>query len=611
MLLGAAFTPADCAVFSTGTLNPSATFAPRPPEVPSSPSSPSLSPSRAPPARPDISDYTLHAKELSSRVDVPALLGLPSASTRSADNFASAVRWIRDPAQYKPVDDQLRFHERSAAHAPITRLTSANVRRMEEVGQIRKIPPSEVRGHVRVFGVPEHAKRRVRIIKNPVEINRILDESTTTKVDMASKIDIINLVGDANIHFTAAFDFKSWYDQFILHPEIGRRMCFKKGRQHFALVTAPMGQRQIVEVAHTATEKIADAPGAQCRRLVIIDNCLFAGASADEVAHDARQFIARSAAVGAVINEDTEQLQSLITDRGEWGGVAFNLSARTVALTGKIRDKIEQSWAARHSWTYRNLAAHYGLLFWAIGLTNVSPGDFFAALRYYGHVCRNFSTMESSSDCSDDMIRAYWEQPAVVWGTAWSDLGAWTAAVLRSEPVRVDTSARSAQPAQPDWIVCVDSCRVGWGYIALAPRTGEVRYHGARWTAAFRDANRDKLHRSVFTEPEGTLLSLCHLLTAKDVKQHIVIFTDNTATMYAGRKGFNTRSADINGVLGRLRRLFPSDLFSFEFSHIKGTDNSVADALSRGRIPTTSMLVGATARLRTHTVGGGGSIAPL
>ena len=100
-----------------------------------------------------------------------------------------------------------------------------------------------------------------------------------------------------------------------------------------------------------------------------------------------------------------------------------------------------------------------------------------------------------------------------------------------------------AHGAQHDvtWRLCTDACRFGWGYVALNDSTGEVRWHGARWTSDFASRNRGKLHRSTFTEPEAVVASCCHLLRRNGKRQRVVVGTDNIPTKCNFEKGFGAQ----------------------------------------------------------------------
>ena len=540
----------------------------------------------------DRSEWPLHAKRVDV-LDLKELELMETATPQTIVNNSHALDWIQDPRRYDKVPVE------AARKAPWTALTSDQIRQLIETGIIEEILPGEVLGGVRVFLVAEPSKRRFRVIKCPELINFFLGRDTLMKLDMATKAQIIGLVHKGS--FGAEYDFSSFFDQFELRYDISRRQCFKKGRKWYRLCRGAMGQRQMVEVAHTTTKKLADFPGRECATEAVIDNVAFVGGSGADsgpVLRDAERFLERVRRVNGTLNGDTSDPMSLISTKMVFCGVELDFTDKTVRMTQKVLEKLRLSHGNRAGWTRRNLAAHFGLLFWAVGLVVVNPGDYFDALKFYAGVCRAFSLLE------DPLDGDFWEEPAGVDGAAEQALIAWTECVLQNVPRKVPPP-RNGEPV--DWIVCVDSCASGWGYVAVDGLSGETRAHGERWTRDFRALHSHQLHQSVFTEPHGAFNTACHLLSHSGRLQRVHFMTDSVATQTGGNKGFNARSATINDVLVRLRRTFPAEFFEFSFEHLPGTSNTVADYLSRGKAVSSDLMEGAAAAMRAHPLLGGGS----
>jgi len=513
----------------------------------------------APAAIARLAELPLHCKNV-SRIDLDGLSNLPSNTVETADRWRHARGWLDDFSRYAAVPRS------GAAETPHARLSNADIRRLVDAGVVEETSPDNVRGHVHVFAVPEFFKNRRRPIKNPAAINETLGKDTLMTLDMATKCSIIELVLKGN--FAISFDFASYFDQFSLNKDIANLQCFRKGKKIYRLCSGAMGQRQMVEVAHTATKKLADVPGRESVSEVIIDNVIYVG-ERDQLLRDGAAFVERVRSVRGTLNEDTTDLDRLIVQRGEWGGVAFDLERKTTWLTDKIINKIKLSWARRAEWSYRNLLAHYGLLFWALGILDVSPGDHYAALRFYSHLCMSFAAAKENHQ------EPGYDEPAVVWPTALQALGEWTAAVLANKPRQL------AVKHDVVWRMCTDACRFGWGYVAMNEASGEIRTHGAQWGSDFVQRNRAVLHRSTFTEPEAVVASCCHLLARNGTRQRIVVGTDNIPTKCNGNKGFSARSFAQNECRARLRRLFPPGEFDFDFRYVPGDENIYADELSR------------------------------
>ena len=499
----------------------------------------------------------------------------------------SALRWTYDVSRYAGVGN--RDHTFKANEIPITYLTSADIKEMLRRNVIREISLKDIRGRVRVFPIPEWLKHRRRIVRHTTDINDWLDKTTVATVDMATKRDLMSFA-HMGTH-VLSLDAQAFYDQFPITDEVGAYSCFRKGRKFYALTTAPTGQRHTVEVGHTTLQRLIHMPGKRCTTLAIIDNAYFAG-SAEDCEHDGGAFLERCRDINCAINGDPDagNLSELIVREADCGGIRINMELKTIRLPEKMLDKIRLSWDLRPRWTRRSFVSHMGLLFWSVGIVTANPGDYFECLRDYARLCREMAyyTDDTARDAYLDAAIEFQPEPL-------RDLESWTLQVLKNLPRRAPKP--DGLQSAPDWIACVDACGTGFGYFAINPETGETRSYGRRWPREFEEKHRALLHRSVFTEPHGVIMSMCHLLNHTGVHQHVFIFTDSVTTMAGGNRGYNSRSAEVNDILKRLRNLFPEDLYQFTFAHIAGKDNIVADALSRGRAPTSDEIDGARHRL--------------
>lgn len=537
------------------------------------------------------SALNIHVKNV-GRINTDALHALETATPESARRFAHSDLWRTDASKYDHVP-RLQKHQ-----IPITVFSSENVRIMLKHGVIKEI--KDPQGPVILFPVEEPNKMdmfgnmgRLRPIRHTNLINEYCGRETLSFSNMATKRDI--LLFPRRGLWAAQFDFSAYFDQILLNEEVGRRMCFRKGRRFYQVTTVPMGQRHSVEIAQNATNKMLDFPDRECESAAIIDNVIIYGESREAVIRDCGRFLARVKQVGGTLNEidvntaTVEDIGTHVKQQLEWGGIVLDFDAKRTQLTQKHVDKLRLSWANRESWTFRDVAVHFGLLFWAIGIVEVNPAVYFRALHFYAHMSRAFALLES------DKVKGNWDAPATasIWPEAFSSIKDFTDRVIANDP----RSAAAPAESEPDWLVSVDSCRRGWGYLAVCPRTGEIRTHGACWDRRFVRQNRDKLHRSVFTEPHGTVRAMCHLLTKSDAHQRVRIWTDSVTTMVAGIKGFNSRSEDVNSCMLRLYNFFPREHYSFEFGFIPGKKNIVADAQSRGLRVSWADLEGGAAQL--------------
>ena len=468
--------------------------------------------------------------------------------------------------------------------------------RLAEFGVTREIAKEEVAGCVRIFTVLELHKRRHRRISYTFEANEIFGKETLRKGSFATKKEICNFVL-AGSHF-AAFDFAAYYDQFVYAPEVGKFFCFKKGNKFFALNTLAMGQRQAVQTAQAATELILDFPGRRCKVVrATIDNVIFVG-TYEDVAHDAKIFRQRCKIANVTLNDidkiESEGEKFYIKTCDEWCGVKIDCESKTVSLTQKTVDKLKVSWSNRATWSWRNFAAHVGLLFWTWGIIDVPIETYHPLLSFISSTSRLLQ--------ADDTL---WDQPANIYNSVWPYLTKWT-------QLSFDNSPRQVKPSSDlKWFVATDASSWGWGYVAFDMESGSIQTHGQRWTKKqlvdiFSRNGVHKIKKSVYSEPLAIYFSLCHLLKSDSPKKmhlssvaststlqrtKVHVATDNSAAQHTMNRGFASRSFDINKSIENLRSAFPESNFDISYSYVPGYRNP-ADAFSRGKASSVSTMNG-------------------
>lgn len=510
------------------------------------------------------SKWPVHAKMV-GRIDYDALSQLPASAATKAI-WESEKGWLIDPARYAavPTTKRVRGAKRMQRDWFATLL---------KCGLIAPVPADEVLGAVDVFPTAEEAKQRNRLIKEPKLINELLGKETLRALRFPTKREICELTRAGE--YFIALDMAAYYDQFALGEEVSRRFCFTNGERGanqvtYRALTLTMGQRQAVGVADAATNLLLDFPKRGRVARSIIDNVIFVG-SKEQVVADATTFIERVRSVGATLNEiDVQQpvtraqVAALAKTSGEWGGIALDMTSKTVKMSPKTLDKIRRSWDSRHSWTWRHFAAHIGLLFWSWGIIALPMADFFAVLRFVSEMGRRFT--------EDPTL---WDRRADIWPSVWPQLERWTDLAVANAPRLVP------QQSTAELLVMTDASEWGWGYVALDESTGQVHQHGERWSYDLRRNHGSKLRHSTFAEPQAVINTMCHLLRA-DSPRHVRFGSDNTVTVASYNRGFNTHSFDINECLRRCHDYF-GDGWTFEFMHIPGEKN-LADPFSRNRV---------------------------
>jgi len=438
-------------------------------------------------------------------------------------------------------------------------MRDGDVALMEAAGVVERTHRNAVRGHVKMFLHDEPAKDRYRPIRNTQDFNDVTDRSICGKTSMATKKDVVAAIhaGDYMIQL----DFAAFYDQIRLGEEVRPLFCFREGSSYWRLTTLAMGTRIAVGVAGALTALLLDF-GPSSKALSIIDNVIFIG-SKEEVIRDAATFVARCEKVGLTFNEDTSDLASLVKQKDVWAGVAIDLANKTVALSEKSHGKTVFSWNNRNNWTWRQFAAHIGLLWWAVGINEIEVHEFYEVLRFVSHASRLL-------EARDEL----WNERAIIWASVWPKLEKWTQILLANKP-RVVPPPSSVGPT---WVMATDACRYGWGVVATNLQDGTSMCYGGRWFADFvKQHGEEKMKRSTFTEAHAIIAAACKLFRAKS-KLHVRVLTDSTTAVSTYNRGFNTRSYDLNECAARLKLLMPQH--SFEFEHIAGSRNP-ADWWSR------------------------------
>jgi hypothetical protein len=479
---------------------------------------------------------------------------MPVKNEELAARWRTAIPWLTQASTYGELP------LRGAQGMPKTRLSNADLKVMQGCGLIERVQPQDVRGHVNLFKTAEASKKRFRPIRHTMDVNEVYGKESLLEVTFPLKRDICNLV-HAGTDFIA-FDFAAWYDQFRLHEDVRNLFCFgDRTGTAFRLCTLPMGQRQAVGIAHTATECLLSFEKSTTAA-AIIDNSIFVG-SREACIKDATTFIGRSQHVGATLNEDVSHVERLVCQEGDWSGIHLNMRTKCVSLAQKAVDKTIASWHRRQQWTWRGFAAHVGLLFWAWGILDLPMAEFFPVLRFVSEKGRMLTEHPQ-----------WWDQPAVIWESVWPSPQRWTQLVMSNVPRRVSVDE------EPTLIVATDASAYGWGYVALNTVSGQVYVHGEPWSYAMRRYHGSRLGETTFSEPQAIRASLCHLLKL-GMPHRVRIATDSTVSVASYNRGFNTHSFHINECLKQCNRLF-GGMFVMDFVHIEGATNP-SDGVSRGK----------------------------
>lgn len=264
----------------------------------------------------------IHAP-LVSQIDLDKLIELADGTPLQRD-VQLAVRFLQDPTLHCEFDSSV---------APRSSIKLSQVHQLVQNGFAEEVPETAVRCWGLCSTIPEVSKQRLRVIHDMLPENVFCEAAP--KIHLRSIRDLKALA--QNNALAATFDFKCWYYQLPLSPEVQRFCGFRVGKRWFCLKVGPMGHKHLVFVAHTITRALAEDyadPTTHVETDVIIDNVSFWSNSVASLEARIKRFKERCAIVGAVIGQEGAA-NSTVTHRG----MCFNLIDKTVALKPQWTEK--------------------------------------------------------------------------------------------------------------------------------------------------------------------------------------------------------------------------------------------------------------------------------
>ena len=514
------------------------------------------------PAKEEIENFHLHLKHVGT-LDCVALAQLYCKHPEILQEALAALEtYIHNPSIYEKflAPD---FHPRSMAPAFIS---AQHSQQMIDHGLVEPVEYADCKGSVVIFKVLELFKERFRLIQHPKEHNEKLPPAPKVTFNSTeTRRQSVHLGTHA-----ADRDVASYYHHFLLAVLVRNFFCARlpmaDGKtQLVRLRLGPTGQSHMVYVAVAVMNAILDFDRRSTYTDSHIDNILFIGSYKD-VYHDLVQVIQRCESINIQLNDPTPDLISLVKTNVEWCGMVLDLSNKSVCMTKKSMDKLALSWSGREGWTWQGFAAHIGLLWWSMQILKIPACRFFEVLRFVSDTSR---AMQAAGD-------RHWNRPAVIYPSVWRDLVIWTDIAMKNEPVYV------VPHKEPDVRFLVDASSFGWGFVAHDIVTNKTYQYGSRWSPSFISKHSDRLGKSTFTEPWAVIFTKNRL--TKLIKRPNISFyggCDNSPTVWVFNKGFSSRSYSMNHAALTDHLLF-ADRHQCLLRHVKGSDNVLADAKSRG-----------------------------
>ena len=330
------------------------------------------------------------------------------------------------------------------------------------------------------------------------------------------------------------------------------------GDRKFAYTTLPMGFRPSCDVAQSTAEFLLDFEHPTVLTAAYIDNFIFAGDDKEKFLEAVSTFRDRCSTAGVILNEEPVDIEgSEIDVLGEHYSRHGDPSSFTRSLTSSSCEKLQVAARVIEFQTHslisrRQMAAVFGILFFASNVLEVCPAPYFYALRAY---------REMASETID------WDSTASrLSSSALHELRGWLQLCSLNTPIPIVSAKPLFVPAID---ITVDAS--AWGCGAVVCRDGKITEFSRPWTP--EELATLNLHSSVVAEPRGVEHAVMATLEA-GFRGCVRIHTDHMPLVFAAARGFASCF-----WYNKLLLCFPNTTFEFVF--VPGHNNP-ADRLSRG-----------------------------
>ncbi|KAJ9444465.1 Pol polyprotein [Diplonema papillatum] len=184
------------------------------------------------------------------------------------------------------------------------------------------------------FTVDKRAPGQLRFILSCESINRATAHVPLPPCDLPSYATIVTTV--LSRKWVAEFDFRSFFFQFALPPEVRKYFCFRVEGRLMWMTRLPMGYRAAPQAAQAVSLElaVAAAQGVDVQVLAWIDNVIFVADTEAEVMEASARFKALTSKYGLTI--------------GSWS----KPSTRAVLL-GLDLDLAAKRWRVDPAWTMK------------------------------------------------------------------------------------------------------------------------------------------------------------------------------------------------------------------------------------------------------------------
>jgi hypothetical protein len=503
--------------------------------------------------RTEQSEWPLHVKPVIGSISYEELLRLPVTKNETRAKFEKEISWCTDEKNY--VDLMKRANKDTRTKGRCL-LMKKDILRLTEVGKYEIAQTCH--SMCNAFDTAEPARKRRRALLEPL-INDLIFKTDLCGIKLSTSNDVHEMF---TRKFVILFDASAYYDQFRLSEDVRNYNGILSGNTLLRSTVLGTGFRKACDVAHTTSELLIDFPMNDVPTILYIDNFGFGCDDLDELQRVAKTFVERCATAGVILNDTNPPIIGRDVMQTDCLGEHLDILSKTKCLTAQSVGKLVLAVDVINKQRTENvgrkqMAAVYGMLFYATRVLNMDVSMYYNALRYY---------RDLGAICS---IEGWNGTAPRITGTALEELLMWCAVASRNTPVPFAKDDESI-----DATIIVDASHWGYGAI-LSPNEGPIREISKQWNA--EDRAEFDLRRSTVAEPLAVRRSICELLCPGKYRS-VRIMSDHSGLVYTGNRGY-ARSYYYNEMIRCIRDSFPGTKFTFGF--IQGIHN-YADGLSRG-----------------------------
>jgi hypothetical protein len=518
----------------------------------------------------ELATYTLHIKETTRVIwdQVEAM----AADSPLANETAVARRWCSSDQLYGPK------YGRDPRHVPAASFTPEQIQRLLDA---QKIAPfrGEVKGFVKAFTLAQHAKKRLRIIAEPI-INETCMKDEMYKVHYPARLE--RRARALGAKYSVELDFAAFFDQFDLAQEVLPWFVLRSkepvdGQEMFALTRMPMGATFAPSVAQTVTSVIV-WPAVLMNGVRIdtmIDNIRIVADTKEAFVKAVRVIGERIKRAGITLNdahviEGTDEEiadRHLVTDApriflGE-KYVRDTVANSDAAVEKLIKAKEVYDNAGRlgaPTYTKRHFASIVGLMLFMAHTVNVPLTKCFDLLRCYGRIISQSSSWDDQCGTLSPCARATFE---------------WLASTLianKSVPI-TELNPPGKRISEYGIAIEVDASGSAWGARVYFTDSGRMVTLQQKWPA--------RISHSAHAEPRAAEAAVRWARSQPGcANARVALITDHVALVTGQRRwhsnfsGFST-SYYLNHFYDTLYANGGGEVF-----HVDGERNE-ADQLSR------------------------------